>query len=255
MIVVGTTKKRQHLGDVAEFCVICRDFRPVTVTRQSEVTHLYYIPLGRGRTILHELKCRACGTVTAAEEARYEGYVKNPPADIADLAGATNPDIMERYAIRLDLEDRLESGRLTRDERLGLIAEPLTALEFMVKQKASGSIPTVAGLAIVASLVLGTVATVAWGSGRGAQGVAVAASALTAGAVLVAVLSFRFGRGRWVRTWAIPRAVAALRAVRPAREELHEVFGALRESRLTIARRLSVDDLWSELEADRARAR
>lgn len=254
MIVLGTTRKRRQLGHVAEFCAICRDFRPVTVTRLSEVAHLYYIPLGRGRTVLHELKCRTCGTVTAAERASYAGFVKEPPADIADLAEATNPDIMETYESRLNLEDRLEKGRVTRAERLSLIAEPLTALEFMVKQKASGSIPTAAGVAIIAALALGTCAAVAWGSGRGAQSVAVTFSVLTACAAGVAVVSFRNGHGRWIRRWAIPRVVQALRSIRPSREELAEVFAGLRAARLTVGRRLRPDEVWNALEADRARA-
>jgi hypothetical protein len=253
-VIVGTKRKRERLGHAADFCPICREFRAMRITRQSQVPHLYYVPLGRGSPLLHERECLGCGVVTAAKEVVYEGYADEAPADIVDLAAATNPDIMETWRDRLALEERLEAGTLTPEERLSLIAEPIAALEFTFRQTAAAEqVPTMAGIGIIGAVILTPTAVFALTSGPGARGVAAILLGLAVGAVFVAIYGFWSGGVRAACARLMPILLRALRPLRPAREELERVFAELRLKGLTVAKRIRAEEVWSALEADLAR--
>lgn len=253
IIVAGHRTSRKEMGLVADFCPVCRDFRAFHVTEVRKVAHLYWVPVGRGKTQVRELQCRVCASVMGTTDRDYPAYSKTFRADVVELARETNPDIMSLNRARLELEDRLAEGKLARADRDALIAEPFLVLNYMVHKKwpSRGSMPVTAGVAIIAALFLIPAAIATWVGGSGRMEPAVILTGLAGLALLTAVVSIVKGPGKWVRRHIHPRLVAALLPLDPAPEEVARVLEEVRRGKLTIGRRVKP----AELSTDLARAR
>lgn len=243
------------MGLAADFCPICRDFRAFHVTEVRKVAHLYYVPLGRGSTLMREIECVGCRSLIGAGHRQYAAFSTNDAADVVELARETNPDVMSMNRPRIDLEDRLAEGALTADERAALIAEPFQCLDYMVSKKLEkGSLSAAAALAIGAAVVLALTAVAAWTMPGGRVEAAILVTALAVAAAIAAGALLRFGPRRWVRRHIHPRLVAALLPLDPSLEEVARAVHESRRAKRMIGKRLSPTELFADLARARAAA-
>ena len=59
-IIWGTKEKRKDFGHCASLCKVCHDITSFKVTEIHQVSHLYYIPMGRYKFVSTELVCSSC---------------------------------------------------------------------------------------------------------------------------------------------------------------------------------------------------
>lgn len=241
------------MGLAADFCPICRGFRAFHVTEVRKVAHLYYIPLGRGTTLMRELECVGCGSLIGAGDRQYPAYSNTFVADVVELARETNPDVLAVNRGRLELEDRLAQGALSSDERAALIAEPMVSLDYMLTKKwGKGSISGAAALAVGAAIFLSFAAAATWMTPGGSVEAAILVTVLAVASIIAAGVALRFGPRRWVRRHLHPRLVAALLPLDPSLEEIARAVEDARRAKRIIGRRLSPTELFADLARARA---
>lgn len=137
-VIFGEREARKRLGYVAEYCPLCRDIHIATITEIRKVTHLYYIPLGKGKVHLVERRCESCDDVAAVERERYIGFEQRGGATVAELIERTNPAVEQEMIELLEIEERVAAGEATADERFTLLCQPFLAIEpSMQKRTAS----------------------------------------------------------------------------------------------------------------------
>ena len=248
LIIAGAKKVRKQLGAAADFCPICREYRAFLVTEVRQVPHLYYIPVGAGKTLAAEVECSRCHSIFEGTAGGYAGYSRAFIRDLPELARLTNPDIVSRTRPRIEAEDRVRSGHLSDDERGALILEPFVALDYMVRRKwgrgtLSGA--AVAALAAVAGLLVAAIIVGASGHGRD---VALVLGAMVVPATAAAAVALFNGPGAWVRRHIQPRLVAALLPLNPSAEEIAAALEQARLGSVSLARRVDAIGLRAALE-------
>lgn len=249
LVIAGKKVVRRKLGWVGEFCPVCRGLECLQITRLTQVSHVYFIPLGRGKVVVHEQVCRGCRSMFGVAAVPYVDYARRPAADVVGLIAATNPDAVERHTERLDLEDRIGEGQLTTEERLGLIAEPLIALNYAAAKKVGkGMVPTGAGFCIVflVFLVPGTI--IAWLTVGTPIEARLILSGLVALLFLGTWLGFKHGGRGFVRNHLHPRLVSSLAPIRPTLQELETVLEHLTRQQCIIGKRVRAAELFEAIE-------
>jgi len=237
MIIWGTKIVRKRLGYVADFCPIDREPTAFRLTRVGEASHLYYLSIGSGKLIGHEICCEVCGVTIEAELDRYASISKRP-TELLELLGQTFPNLTEVYRERLELEQRMGSGELTSIERRDLIREPFMLLNSLLEARGSEtSFDWQSGMGclalfVVPALLYGLLSTVA--PTLQATGMIVL---VVAGLMLVWSLYLVFTEvGRYMRREIYPRLASALVPLDPDLGELKETLGYLRDVGLVIAK-------------------
>jgi hypothetical protein len=137
MIIWGTTHIRLRQGRVADFCPMCRDVRAFMVIRTNAVGHLYFIPLGTGRTIAVTAECESCGHEMERDPTLYRALAPKRSKDsVASLVKQTFPNLAEVFAERLELEAELRksSDGLEAGVREALIREALVNVSGAVER-------------------------------------------------------------------------------------------------------------------------
>jgi predicted Fe-S protein YdhL (DUF1289 family) len=105
-IIWGTTTRQERIGVVADLCPYCCHVRPFTVVDHFRVSHIYYIPLGRGQHVDRTRQCGGCRRHLTFDEQRYA-----QPVAVAQ-AGTMGADQMLHYT-NPALQHRLEElGKL-----------------------------------------------------------------------------------------------------------------------------------------------
>lgn len=249
----GTKVTERRLGRRADYCPLCRAFRPFVVDQVETVGHLYYIPLGRRQVIGHVKRCEACGVDLAAELDEALGASRERGLELPDLIARTNPQIEKQWADRLALEQRIKARQLTSEERSQLLMEPFVLLNRGVEAR-TGEVHLdrwsgLGCLSIVAMVALffatepeqvGLPWSLAhraalWGLG---------------GAALLTLLAMSTGSRRFVRREILPRLARALRPLDPTRAEIEQTIGGLKSMNWAIARRIRTDDLMAALASE-----
>jgi hypothetical protein len=129
VIVEGTKIVRRSLGRAACFCPFCRCVGPHRVEQIARFEHVYWSAIGAGEHLADQTACEGCGVVRGfSKGAVRPAKVLGP--DLTAQAAWCGPLSPEQLAHRLDLESRVDRGRLTHDERLALLAEPFRAIEY-----------------------------------------------------------------------------------------------------------------------------
>lgn len=137
-IIWGTKQTDRKLGRVADYCPICDEARACHLIEMYKVPHLYYIPLGRGKTVGHLAQCEHCRDRFGTDLDRYLSISKNRRMTVEKLTDTTHPLLIERIAEWLDFRDRAEHGEVDEDERIGLIEHPFKKIAHAVgRQRAS----------------------------------------------------------------------------------------------------------------------
>src|SRR5690349_25038875 len=96
----GTKTREDTLGNVIDICLVCDDLRIFGVQERYQVTHFWFIPLGKMRLEAITRTCTICGTTLPCSPARYDRII---PVEIArtlgfvDLLAQTNRDIAHLY--------------------------------------------------------------------------------------------------------------------------------------------------------------
>lgn len=252
MIVIHGTKVQRRLrGQATAFCPICRLPAQLSVSSVCRVSHVYYIPLGRGNHVADEARCQQCGTLFGAAP----GAMKENPFPATDVESAMQmlpPEAVDGLMGRMEVEERLADGTLSPEERLQLIAEPFLVLEYQFQIGVKGgSRESLIAVAVVLWLAATAAAIILWSDvksmGRRPHGSmtqwAIACTALAAG-LLALTIYLIVTQKRHVASGAmLDRLTSALLPLQPTEVELETVRQLLRTSKSAFAASLR----WEEL--------
>ncbi len=127
-IVWGTYVRRRRVGQVAEYCAVCRAIKAAKLVELRQIGHLYYIPLGRAKPIGHSLTCAECSSELAVDLDRYAAISTEPGGSLDDLMAETNPGLLDEVEQRIELAELVEAGIATPEQRITYIYEMLWAV-------------------------------------------------------------------------------------------------------------------------------
>lgn len=141
VFIWGTKRKLTRLGYVADFCPICRQVRPFSVSRVSRAGHIYYISFG-GKFVGYLSECQICHLNLSANPNFYQTVSKSLSSDVPDLKSLiqeTFPNLNQHYRNRLEVEEqiKLNPRSLPADIRSALIEEPFHLLSSLVEARLS----------------------------------------------------------------------------------------------------------------------
>lgn len=254
MIIWGTRIKRRKLGRVADFCPICRCFQAFKLIRVGQARHIYFISFGWGKLVRHEMVCETCGSSFPTDCLRYRSVSDNPLAHFDVLAEETHPNLADRYAERLRLEERFCNGTTTMQDRAELIREAFVAIAYRIEERAAeGHIDIYTGLAPL--LTIAMTAAVVFGYGFVADQsdpeiwdtmIVVVYGALSLGCAATLVLLATDVR-RFIRSKIHPVLVAALQPLQPSVEELQAVLTGLKVFGLAVGRKVDAQRLFNDM--------
>lgn len=254
-IVWGNLIRRRPRGSAPLFCPICRDLRTGTVTGVYSVGHVQYIPLGKKTHVMDELTCPQCKSVYPFSPRP----LSESPEPIQDPAAALEtlpPEEAQPLRDRLAFEAGVANKTLSKDDRLGLIAEPILSLayEHDLAQTKSWH-RSLAPLLRLSLLILVIATTVLWcmfAQPRHDPLVlpwAIGLSFVTLGlAPFVAWRAFTAGR-RIASKRFIPRLADSLRPLAPKADELETTLAALRSRNVQLARNIAAPELTLAIES------
>jgi hypothetical protein len=250
-IVWGTKVRRRRLGYRADFCRLCRRFRPFRVEQIEIVPHIYYIPCGSGTVQGHAKTCQECGTAFEADFQDATECSRARQDDVAQLISRTNPQIEKNWSARLELEQRVKSRKLTKEERESLILEPFLLLNPLLQGRTSEmNLDKVSGLGCLATILIpfgvflvgktrfhaedSTLGMMAW---------------VLAGLLALFTIGALATDGRrFARSKIIPKLAAALRPLAPSHEEIDQVLARLKQMGWAIGKKVKTDDITSAMQ-------
>jgi hypothetical protein len=118
LIIWGTKVNQDPRGAVADKCSVCADVQLFDVTDHYEVSHIYFIPLGRGTRVATTRACIRCGTEFHCEPDSYDDYLTPQESDdlsIEEIVERTNTALGEARARRQQLEDMAYESKPIKD--------------------------------------------------------------------------------------------------------------------------------------------
>ena len=108
MFVVWGTKSRQEEGGViGDWCDVCHAPNFHRLIHFYKVSHIYYIPLGRGTYVGTNRQCAQCGTTNSCNMNAYPRAMTHQEAygrSIEEVLAATNPFLLEQIQKQRSLE-------------------------------------------------------------------------------------------------------------------------------------------------------
>ncbi len=134
-IIWGTKQVERKQGWVAEYCPICDEARVCRLIELKTVSHLYYVPLGRGKPIGHVCQCKTCKNQFGVDESQYVNVSEKRPESLEALVDQTNPELVSTMAKVMDLRDRVAAGDGSEEERQALLYHPFTAIILPVAER------------------------------------------------------------------------------------------------------------------------
>jgi hypothetical protein len=249
-IVWGRKVVRRKLGYIADFCPVCRELRPFTLNVVRRVSHVYYIPLGRGDELGHDRTCQECRTLYQAKDTTYL-QVARRQMPFEELKRVTHPTLDAVIRDRLELEHRVRNGRLKLSpaDRFAWIKAPFMYLSPRVEWRfASTHIDKEVGLAIIATLVLPFVV----GNVTSAYfpDVTPQATAISICAGLSVIIWQLIGSGsRFMRREIIPVLARSLAPLQPTQQELEAVINEIRQGTHKIGRKVKPEQVLEQIHA------
>ena len=246
IIIWGKKYVYTRLGNIADFCPLCREVRIFELKRVGLAGHIFYISLTDGDLVGHERRCTACGTEL---NARPEIYARPSTESRAlrELIALTFPNLATHYAGRFALEKSIRNslGKISTEDRLALLKEPFSLLSYKAEPQFRASlVHTQAILVFFAALILG-------GIGAAPLSLALAPLAvelpeyekliwvavLLVAAVTAWISSFCF-RKRLLRKEMLPPLLSALHPLKPTLDELAMVLKDLKALGLKVGSRI-----------------
>jgi hypothetical protein len=261
MIFVWGTKARfPRKGYAASFCPFCRDVREFEVCEVRRVSHVYYVPLGKGKLVGHRLECQECTARILMGDAPIQSTTPRRSGSLPEAIQATNPDIRELYAKRLELEAQIRAGKVPTDEqtRWLLLFEPFEVLAPEMERGCAETrldLPSTLGclgtlVAVILSVAIaeflsemfdGQLATEDWliwailGTGL-------------AGTVFT-LWQLYLGSRRWLERKMVPHLCRSLSPLRPTSEEILQIIARFKAKGMKFAKFLRVSAFNTSLNA------
>ena len=98
IIVFGSQGREEPRGLVADLCPTCQKLRAFAVLDLYEVSHVYYVSMGRGKLRDTVMRCVECRTVCRFEPHKYAAVVPQEEADyyssLEQLTRRTSPHLL-----------------------------------------------------------------------------------------------------------------------------------------------------------------
>lgn len=229
-IVWGTKIIRRRLGLVALVCPICRDITSCRVSSVLRVSHVYYIPTGKGKLALYESSCSACGLILPHHPTSTFTPVPEPLPTMEALAEATNPDVFKHVDDLIALGELVRTNTLPAERRVRVIAETLDSMSYMTelgaKQGRDESLQALAALGLIITLPATLILLF---DGQKLYGAI--AGVLAAAFLALTIRLIMRGPRSMLRRKTIPTFRIAMEPMNPTREELDAAVELLRSGK------------------------
>lgn len=253
IIVYGKKTIPKMLGYVADNCPICREIKPMALSKISVVGHVYGISLGQGKSRGIFATCSECGHVFGTNYLGYKCVLKERVDDLRQLIEQTNPTIHEDNAVRLELKDKVRRNpRLLDNEiRKKLIIEQLIFLNPLYEDIRYGQtkFDKTSGLGCLAAFLISVLAITIYFLVPQAMELpaGLAAIIISAVAFLVSLVIYFTAHFRLVKRDYMPRLLSALRPLQPTIEELQEARNKLKDMGFRSSRKLDPQKIYDQL--------
>lgn len=250
MFIYGSKIVRQRLGYVADFCPLCRGFRRHKLIRIGRAGHVYFVSVGSGQLVGHEIKCTQCDVSREADAGWYQSVCENPTAPLEELLAKTRPTVCDEYAERVEMELRVRTRRLSSEERRELVREAFVAINHDVERRASSMhFDRTAALGVVVTLAVVAALSAAGDLFQVSDDLYVwtILGALGAGIVATLIL-IGTDASRFIRRRLLPLVAGALRPLDPSEQELEAVLADLKSLKLAVGKRVKARDVYAALQ-------
>ncbi len=239
-LVAGAYDRKKYLGRLAEWCPFCQQITVCRVREHRQVSHVYFIPLGRGKVTGHSLHCDKCHRLLPADSSCATQAIDVGLIALEQLVELTNPDLPERVGQQQARFELAAQGLAEPYERMELLFDAFHALEFEAQEHPHPWLPRPTSLllfmlnlavaaGLVALLVLGWVSWV-WIVPTLVAWVAVVIYLLLKRDVLDSHEHFVRRYGDYLAYSVAP--------LQPTREELTRIRRQLHERKLAVAKLL-----------------
>lgn len=235
LIIWGTKRVEKTLGWVAEYCPVCDEACACRLVALKMVSHIYYIPLGRGKNAGHVCRCGNCKNVFPVDEMKYADISRKRPASIEELVDQTHPELVEKMAKTLDMRDRVASGEGSEAERQALLFHPFDSIAVPVAKRGEHlNVDTTSALWLIGTIVLPLVALMICDSLPASwmhpdTGITVAVSVLVLTAICLGV-SIALDTKRYARKQFRRMIVQRLAPLNPSLTELEQTLKTLKQN-------------------------
>ncbi len=154
-IVWGTKRVEKKLGWVSDYCPVCDDAHVHRLMEVRMVEHIYYIPLGRGKSAGYVKQCMHCNNKFTTAPQQYAHISKKKLASREELTDVTNPSLIERMAKLLDLREQAVHGQVSEDERRDLLFHAFCSIASPVaKRKEQINLDWLSSLCLIAMVMV-----------------------------------------------------------------------------------------------------
>lgn len=238
LLIWGTKKVERKLGFVGETCPRCRAVRSVKVSRIGLASHLFFVPVSRGRLLGFLGECQQCSGEFEVQPTDYSGFEKNKKAELNSLVTKTNPKLLPGNKHAVELFNRFFQLR-----------DPFLRFnQSLVQRYARGTrfdLPS--GLALLATFVVPIALGFAIPSMPFSDAVKGGMGKFAIGLFLVGLIGsvvLLFGeQKRFFRKRLLSEITSSLKALNPQEAELDSVVAALRKYGYHICRFVSTESL------------
>jgi len=251
ILIWGKKEIQKKIGFRAEFCPICRNVKAHHAKELREVSHLYYVPLGRGEKRAYRVTCQECKVDYYDTESEH--LDTNRYADpLTDLIRDTNPEMVEELSDRMRMEGQIVENpmSLEAEAREELIVEPILHLAGSLEVDAKGPtkidgfmLKCLAGwvgyVFVILSLTpwLGTLRPLNRQLKQlGVELIVAVTISIVLAAIALLIWCLVTGKKRYLDNHIYPLLVKALRPLQPSREELTDAIYYIREMELEIGK-------------------
>jgi hypothetical protein len=257
IFIWGTKSSFPMKGYAASFCPFCRDLRQFKVKEIRRVSHVYYIPLGRGKLVGYRFECLECGVPLTMDEAPIESVAPTPSTTVDASIAETNPGLPSAYEKRLALEREIRSGSPPTDPeiRRGLLFEPFEALSPEMERGctetridwpgALGCFGTI-GAIVVSIFAASFLAEVIWGEQASPEMIIFVMIGVGLVGLVYTMWQLHLSARRWLERRHVPHLKLALAPLRPTDEEIDEIIDAYRYHGMRFAKQLRPSVLRSD---------
>ncbi|MBW4523079.1 MAG: hypothetical protein KME16_25860 [Scytolyngbya sp. HA4215-MV1] len=253
VIIWGTKRTVKKLGYVADFCPVCRQARPFSVSRVGKVGHLYYISLGDGELVGYLAECQSCHIHLSANPDLYQTVSKSLSSNLTHLIQETFPNLDQCYRNRLEIEELIQWNprSLSADTRAALIEEPFYLLSPLVEARFSNEtrFDRESGLGCLLTIVAFVLVCVLFAVfNQAPEWLAGLSGLVILGGVIYTLVQLIQSNQRFVDREIVPILVSSLKPLRPTLDELQDCLNKLAILKQRLGRRLKAQKLLDEIE-------
>lgn len=255
LIIWGTKRKDIELGWVADYCRTCGEPKAHRIREVLEVDHLYYISIGKGKTVGYEIACEQCQTTSQVEPSEYDDFADTPGADLGPLIEQTNPSLIGRLVHREAVVQRLEQGAATEADKYSLLHEALASINPELEARcAETHFDMRAGLCALAFLVVPVLAMLVGELLGKAYEKPFVYVALVLAVFIAGFLFYTLSSDgvRYARRALFPKLIPKLKKLKPSLDELDRVLAEAKQMDLMVGKKVKAQELYEAYTLDPA---